>query len=196
MQTRLFLPIFILVLLGSISSSAQNKIERQHRIKKTQFPSKALKTISENNKNVKRLKYYREIDTSQKTYTAKFKKARLFYEMNFNQNGKFESMGFKVKQVDIPEESFEHITNYIAQNFEKSKIRKMQQLYSINGNGSVDKTIKNAFQNLMVPTMCYKLLIRGKKVGTLADYSIMFDAEGNFAQIRKSLPTNHDRVLY
>lgn len=196
MQTRLFLPIFILVLLGSISSSAQNKIERQHRIKKTQFPSKALKTISENNKNVKRLKYYREIDTSQKTYTAKFKKARLFYEMNFNQNGKFESMGFKVKQVDIPEESFEHITNYIAQNFEKSKIRKMQQLYSINGNGSVDKTIKNAFQNLMVPTMCYKLLIRGKKVGTLADYSIMFDAEGNFAQIRKSLPANHDRVLY
>lgn len=196
MKTRLFPAFFIFFLFGGFYSSAQDKIERQHRIKKTQFPSEALKTITENNKDIKRLKFYREVDTAQKTYTAKFKKARLFYEMDFDQSGKFKSMGFKVKRVDIPEESFERITNYLSQNFEKSKIRKMLQLYPIKEKGNPEKTIKNAFQNLMVPNMFYKLLVRGKKVGASTDYSATFDAEGNFVQIRKSLPANYDRVLY
>lgn len=196
MKRRLFHAFFIFFLLSGSYSSAQDKIERQHRIKKKQFPSEALKTIGEHNNGVKRLKFYREVDTAQKTYTAKFKKARLFYEMNFDQSGKFKSMGFNVKRIDIPEESFEHIANYLAQNFEKSKIRKMQQLYPIKGNGSREKTIKNVFQNLMVPSMFYKLLVRAKKGGGLTDYSIMFDAEGNLSELRKSLPANYDRVLY
>ena len=105
-------------------------------------------------------------------------------------------MGFNVKRVDIPEESFGRIANYLSQNFEKSKIRKMQQLYQTRGDGSPGKTIKNAFQNLMVPSMFYKLLVRGKKGDVPTDYSVMFDAEGNLAEIRKSLPANYDRVLY
>ena len=66
MKIKLFPAFFIFFLLGGFYSSAQDKIERQHRIKKIQFPSEALKTIGENNNGVKRLRFYREVDTAQK----------------------------------------------------------------------------------------------------------------------------------
>lgn len=196
MKTKLLPFLFLYVFFGGFSISAQERAERQHRIKKSQFPSKASEVIAQNSADIKRLKFYREIDSAQKTYTAKFKKSRLFYEMDFDKNGEFKSMGFNVKQIDIPEESFEQIRNYLSQNFEKSKIRRMLQLYHAGEENNLEKTIKNAFQNLMTPNMLYKLLVRGKNDGKSTDCIVIFDAEGNFREIRESLPANRDRVLY
>ena len=155
-----------------------------------------MKVVSQNNTDLKRLKFYREVDTAHKTYTAKFKKSRLFYEMDFDENGKFTRMAFLVKQVDIPEESFQHIADYLARSFQKHRVRKMLQLYILQEGDSENETIKNAFQNLMVPSMRYKFLIRGKQNGTAVDYEAIFDAEGNPKHMKKSLPANYDRVLY
>ncbi|MFK7812679.1 MAG: hypothetical protein AB8B59_09305, partial [Maribacter sp.] len=82
------------------------------------------------------------------------------------------------------------------QNYEKSKIRKMVQIYKVPTNGNIEKTIKNAFQNLMIPDVTYELFIKGKKDGTRADFEITFDSEGNFVHNREALPPNYDRVLY
>jgi len=188
--------LLLLLFFTSASSFAQDRIERQHRIKKSQFPSEAISIISENTNNIKRLKFYREVDTVQKKYTAKFKRSRLFYEMDFDKNGELNSMGFNVKQIDIPDEDFERITGYLSQNFEKSKIRRMLQFYPVGKKDNLAKTIKKVFQNLMTPDMVYKILVRGKKNGKPADYNLVFDAEGNFKEIRKSLPANYDRILY
>lgn len=195
MTSKLLAVLCLFILSSGYYASAQDKIERQHRIRKLQFPSEALKTINEHDNGFKRLKFYREVDTAQKTYTAKFKKARLFYEMNFDQHGKLKSIGFNVTQIDIPEESFGRMVQFLSQNFEKSKIRKIQQLYPI-GNLSAGKAIKKAFQNLMVPSMFYKLLVRGKKGDRPTDYDLLFDAEGMLVEFRKSLPANYDRILY
>jgi len=196
MNVRILVSLFTMVLLAGFYSSAQEKIESQHRIKKSQFPSDALKTITENSNSIKRLKFYREVDTAQTVYTAKFKKARLFYEMDFDENGEFQSMAFRVKQVDIPNDSFKRMTNHLSGHFEKAKVRKMLQMYPSEGKDTVAETIKNAFQNLMVQNMFYKLLVRGKNKGKSADYIAIFNSEGNFKEIKKSLPTNYDRILY
>lgn len=188
--------LLILLFFTSVSNFAQDRVERQHRIKKSQFPSEAINIISENTADIKRLKFYREIDSAQKTYTAKFKRSRLFYEMDFDKDGGLRSMGFNVRQIDIPEESFERIEGYLSQNFEKSKVRRMLQSYPSGNKDKLEKSIKNVFQNLMTPNMMYKILIRGKKDGKPADYNLIFDSEGHFKEIRKSLPANYDRVLY
>ncbi len=186
----------ILFLFFGLFSSAQNKREREHRIKKTQFPSEALQFIAENNKDFKRLKFYKAVDSTSKTYSAKFKKSRLFYEMDFSENGELNSLGFAIKPVDMPEESFERIIKYLSQKFEKSKVRKMFQTYEVQSGEAVEKTIKNAFQNLMLSNITYELFVKGKKDGTRADFEITFDSEGNFVHIRTALPPNYDRVLY
>lgn len=188
--------LLILLFFASTSNFAQVRVERQHRIKKSQFPSEAIETILENSNDIKRLKFYREVDSAQKTYTAKFKRSRLFYEMNFDKNGELKSLGFNVKQIDIPEESFERVRNYLSQNFEKSKVRKMLQLYPSGEKNNLEKDIRDVFQNLMTTNMMYKLLVRGKKDGKPADYNIIFDSEGSFKSMKKSLPPNYDRVLY
>ncbi len=188
--------LVVLFLFFALFSSAQNKQERAHRIKKSQFPSEAVQTIAENNKGFKRLKFYKSVDSTSKTYTAKFKKARLFYEMDFNEKGEFKSLGFAIKPVDIPEESFGRITEYLSRTFENSKVRKMFQTYPVKPNEDIKKTIKNGFQNLMFPDLSYELFVKGKKDSNRAAYEITFDSEGNFVHIRQALPANYDRVLY
>ncbi|MEO9891440.1 hypothetical protein [Aurantibacter sp.] len=193
-----FKNIFFLIFAIAIctNSLAQDRIERQHRITKSQFPLEAIETLTNNSTGIKRLKYYQEIDTIQKTYTAKFKKSRLYYEMDFDNNGVFEALSFSIKQVDIPEDSFQKISNYLEQNFENIKVRKMLQLYSSNSEQNIEKTIKNAFQNLMVPDMNYKLLVRGKLNKRKTDIEVLFDASGDFISQKELLPPNYDRVLY
>lgn len=190
-------PVFLIVVfLVGCYSSAQEKVERQHRIKKSQFPSEALALITQNSTELKRLKFYREVDTAQKTYTAKFKKSRLFYEIDFDQNGEFKSIAFNVKQVDVLEDSYQNIKEYLSQNFEKAKIRKMLQQYRKGIDDDSEKIIKNAFQNIINNTISYRLLIRAKKDGNSADYKITFNSDGEFEQLQKALPANYDRVLY
>ena len=116
--------------------------------------------------------------------------------MDFDKNGGFKAASFLIKQVDIPENSFQKISNYLAQNFENIKVRKMLQLYSKNAEQNVEKTIKNAFQNLMIPDMNYKLLVRGKLNKRKTDIEIFFDSNGNFKSQKELLPPNYDRVLY
>ena len=193
LKNRTFLLIFFFY--GFIIS-AQNKQEREHRIKKKQFPSEALRVIAENNDDFKRLKFYREVDSTTKTYSAKFKKDRLFYEMDFNDKGKFTGLGFAIKPIDIPEDSFKRMTEYLSQKFEKSKVRKMFQVYELVSHEDMETTLKNAFQNLMIPTMVYELFVKGKKDGVRTDFEITFDFEGNFVHIKNALPANYDRVLY
>ena len=197
MKFRTALLLFFAMVLCA-NNFAQERIERQHRIKRLQFPDKALKAIAENSDGMKRLKFYREVDTAGKTYTAKFKKARLSYQMDFNQTGEFENIGLLVNQIDIPNDSFKSMMAHLSQNFENIKIRKMWQSYPIDNPNSAQKSIKNAFQNLMVPKMLYKFLIRARasKNNQPADYMVVFDAEGKFVEIKKSLPANYDRVLY
>lgn len=184
-----------LFLLYACFASAQ-KYEREHRIRKVQFPENALGYIQENLEGAKRIRFYKEIDSAKISYEAKFKKDRLWYSVAFDQKGVLEDIKISIKSIDIPEESFQTMSSYLKQNFKKYRIRKIQQQYVVTENKKVEETIKNAFQNLMLPSVNYELIISGKKNKKLKQYEVLFDAEGSFKSIRKSLPPNYDHVLY
>ncbi|MRI01890.1 hypothetical protein GH721_15210 [Kriegella sp. EG-1] len=188
--------LLLFTIFVCFSCVAQTKIERQHRIKKSQFPTNAIETLTANSSDIKRVKYYQEIDTTQKTFTAKFKKSRLFYEMDFTTTGVFKSASFKIQAVDIPEDSYLKMSNYLSNNFENVKVQKMLQVYLMQTGQRVEKVIKNTFQNLMIPNMNYKLLVRGKLNKKKTDIEILFDASGNFIDQKELLPPNYDRILY
>lgn len=177
-------------------ATAQNKYEREHRIRKVQFPEIALEYISEKLDDAKRTRFYKEIDSSTISYKAKFKKDRLWYGIEFDKKGAIENVEIAVKPVDIPDDAFAAINSYLSNNFTKYKIRKMRQQYWVTEMITVEETVKNAFQNLMLPTINYELIIKGKKDKKSEQYETLFDSEGNFKSIRKSLPPNYDHVLY
>lgn len=188
-----------LILMSLLSCSfllAQVKNEREFRIKKSQFPEKAQLFIQKELTTAKKIRFYKEIDGAKKSYEAKFKKDRLFYSIEFDENGLLEDIEIIIKKIDIPEDSYFAITSYLDKEFKKYKIRKIQQQYSVKAFGAEKNTMKMAFQNLLDPKINYELIISGKKEKEFLDFEIQFAADGSFIQLRKSLPANYDHVLY
>lgn len=186
---------FIFLFIGC-AISAQNKQEREYRILKSQFPEKALAQIQEKLEDVKRIQFYKEIDIKKSSYKIKFKKDRLWYSIEFSENGELEGIEILIKPIDIPEDVFLNITSYLKKSFTKYHIRKIQQQYSVNHIEDAEITIKNAFQNLMLPSINYEFIIAAKKEKPSEQFEILFDAEGTFKSLQKSLPPNYDHVLY
>ncbi len=196
MKKKHTLVLILLSLLFGSFAFAQNKYEREHRIRKSQFPEKALNHIFEKIEDVKRLRFYKETDSAKVSYEAKFKKDRLWYSVEFDKDGDLEDIEILIKPVDIPNESFAKIEAYLDNHFLKYRIRRLQQQYEVTSEETTETTIKNAFQNLILPSINYELIVSGKKEKTAEQFEILFDAKGQFKSIRKSLPPNYDHVLY
>ncbi len=194
MKNTLILLVF-LVLLG-FSGLAQNKYEREHRIKKSQFPQKSLSFIEEQLENARKIRFYKEVDSIKISYEAKFKKDRLNYSIEFDKEGELEDVEILVKEIDLPNETMKEIRKYLNQNFQKYRIRKIQQQYPASSKESTTITLRNAFQNLLLPGINYELIVAAKQKKGYQDYEILFNAEGGFVSLRKSLPANYDHVLY
>ncbi|WP_247656527.1 hypothetical protein [Maribacter sp. MMG018] len=177
-------------------ANAQYKYEREHRIKKSQFPPAALQFINKDLTDVKRLKYYKETDSTKISYEAKLKKDKLWYGMGFDENGVLNDIKIVIKPVDIPSETLERINAYLEKSFSKYKIKKLQQQYPSSDSETLETTIRNAFQNLLLPSINYEYTVKGKKEKGYLDYEILFDAKGNFINLRKTPPPNYDHVLY
>ncbi len=188
--------LLILVLFQFSIVNSQVKVEREHRIKKNQFPEAAHDFIKEKLPNAKKLRFYKETDTTKISYAAKFRKDKLYYSVEFDESGKLEDIEILIKEVDVPEDSWLNITKFLEEKFNKFKIRKIQQQYPIASDQTVETTLNNAFQNLLIPSLNYELLVRGKIHDEHADYEILFGAEGDFIKMRESLPANYDHVLY
>jgi len=194
MKNKLFV-LLIVLLLCSFFVSSQNKYEREHRIRKSQFPKTALDLIESELNNVKRLKFYKETDSTETSFEAKFKKDRLWYSTEFDDKGLLKDIKILIKHVDIPYDALSLMTNYFESQFSKYRIKRIQQQYPAT-QGELKKTLKNAFQNLLLPSINYEFMVAGKKDKKYLNFEILFDAEGNFIQIKRSLPPNYNHVLY
>ncbi|MBU2974517.1 hypothetical protein [Zobellia sp. B3R18] len=193
-----FKSVSFLVLFFTLFTSmafAQIKDEREHRIRKSQFPENARLFIHQKLINAKRIRFYKEIDGDKISYETKFKKDRLKYSIEFDAQGKLEDIEITITSVDIPNEAYAKITSYLENNFKKYRIQKIQQQYIADEN-DIDQTLKNAFQNLMLPSIKYELIIDGKREKSFEEFEILFNAEGKFELIKKALPPNYDHVLY
>ncbi|MET6989256.1 hypothetical protein [Sediminicola arcticus] len=174
----------------------QNKMEREYRIKKSQFPKTSLDILKTELGKVKKLRFYKERDSNKISYEAKFKKDRLWYSVEFSETGDLEDIEITIKQVDLPNDSWQEVNSYLQENFTQFRIKKMQQQYLPLKKQPTSKTFKQAFQNLMLPDINYEIIVSGKTEKGFEDFEILFDAKGNFKTVRKSLPPNYDHILY
>ncbi|MGB5461453.1 MAG: hypothetical protein WBM85_15965 [Eudoraea sp.] len=190
------LPVLVLVLFQFSMVNSQVKVEREHRIKKNQFPETAHEFIQVKLEEAKKIRFYKETDTAKISYEAKFKKDKLYYGIEFDESGKLEDIEISIKEVDVPEDSWSKITKFLNEKFTKFKIRKIQQQYPITSDETAETTLNNAFQNLLIPSLNYELMVRGKIQDAHSDFEILFGAEGEFIKMKESLPANYDHVLY
>ncbi|WP_339707264.1 hypothetical protein [uncultured Kriegella sp.] len=190
--------LLLLLFLANMTVFGQNGVEGEHRIKKVQFPSISIDTLFKTvgRSELTRVRYYKTVDTVRTSYTLKFKMQRLHYQMHFDANGNLLKVGFGVKEVDVPSDTYAAMRGYLQNRFEKVKIRRMYQEYPITSREKVHSHLKNAFQNLHLPTNQYRLLVMGKNKGGREQYVVKFDAKGGLKDLSMALPANHDRILY
>lgn len=174
---------------------SQEKRERELRIKEDGFPKIALEKLSPFLEDAKRIRFYKEFDKKKTSYEAKFKKDRLFFSVEFDSTGILEDIEYTIESVDIPEESWKKIETYIKEVFDRPRIKKIQQQYPIQ-NSMEQQTLKDAFQNLLMPYINYELIIASKERKGFREYELLFDANGKFIRARKSIPQKYDHVLY
>ena len=179
--------------MGTVCFSQQ--IEREHRIRKSQFPPVNIGLMLKNSKNNK-LRYYKEVDSLETTYILKFKMARLNYLLSFDDIGKLKISGFLVNEIDMPEETVQKIKAYLSDSYEKFRIKRIFQQYPATNRENTESALTNTFQNLLLPSNVYKLIVIGRNDKKNNEYDLWFSADGNLISKRQALPMNHDRILY
>lgn len=184
----------LLVIFFSLNGLAQKKQEQEFRIVKEGLPKKVLPLLSEHLKEVKRLRFYKEQDGDKSSYEIKFKKDRLLYSIEFDENGMLEDVEFIIKPTDIPEDTFKSITPYLKSNHDKYRIKKIQQQHL--NSGDAKKTLIEAFQNLILPTIRYEFIIAAKYEKGYGEFEVTFDVEGKHLLTRKSVNPKYDHVLF
>ena len=187
--------VFLVFVSLPFLAVSQTKYERETRIERVNFPSEALKVISPYLEGAKRLRFYRETDSSKVSYEAKFKKDRLLYSVEFDKLGNLEDVEFLIKKNDIPEDSWTKLTNWLEDEFGKVKIKKIQQQYPVQ-EAAAEERLKQAFQNLILPYIRYELIFSAKKKSGYQIYEGLFDANWNNLSIRRSIKPEYDHILY
>lgn len=172
MKYSLVLPLFFIAALAV----AQVRLER---IKPDEFPSAAYTAIESYLANSRRVKYYTQNNGEFVFYIVTFKKDRLKYRAVFGPESEFRYAEFVISPVDIPDETYQNIMNSLSNEFKAYRIREIRQSYHKLAQQEAATLLKNAFQNLLLPTVRYKLHLRVKKEGNWADYELIYDANGN-----------------
>ena len=187
--------IFAWLLLLPLLVLAQIKQEQEIRIDREMFPSRSLELLESHLEGVRKLRFYQEIENSEKSYEAKFKKGKLHYSVEFHEDGDLEDVEFIIKKRDIPNDSWEAIESHLDLNYPRNRIIKIQQHHPV-VDGDPQKTLHQAFQNLILPHIRYEVIFSAKMDGTFQIYEVTFNAKGVLIQIRRSLPPKYNHVLY
>ncbi len=116
--------LLIMALFQFSTGLSQVKVEREHRIKKNQFPDAAHDFIKEKLQDAKKIRFYKETDTTKISYEAKFKKDKLHYSVEFDESGKLEDIEILIKEVDVPEDSWSKITKFLKKSLLSIKSEK------------------------------------------------------------------------
>lgn len=156
----------------------------------------AFELIEQEIETARRIRFYKEIDSSIVSYKAKFKKDRLFYSLDFNSIGELEDIVLMIERVDMPEEVYKTISDYLRRECPNFKIRRLHQQYPLSEGEEIDKVMRDAFQNLILPYIKYGLITSCRLDKGREEFEYLFDAGGQFLSRRKSLPPNYDHILY
>ena len=185
----------LFVFIGTSLCQGQNREEREHRIRKSQFPTVQLDSLAIGPK-IKQKRYYKEVDSLQTTYIFKFKKDRLHYFLSYDDTGNLITSGFRVNEIDIPEETYQKIEGYLSDTYEKFRIKRIFHEYPVVNTESDTPDLTDTFKNLMLSGNAYKLIVFVKNSTGRHELDLWFKADGSLIRKRPALPMNHDRILY
>ncbi|MEM7106590.1 MAG: hypothetical protein AAF519_00095 [Bacteroidota bacterium] len=189
---RLLISLVVVSILSP--AFAQQKDEREQRIKETEVPSSILEMLEPYVKNLK-VKYIYETDGENSSYEAKFRSKSRFFSVEFDTLGVLEDVEIDVKYKFLKKEIRKTIESYLRKSSSSYKVLKCQRQY-VHQSGESSETLRHAINNESHSPINYELEVDMTVQKALNSYELLFDNTGTFISKRLIINRATDNLLY
>lgn len=177
-------------------SMAQKKYEKESRISEKEFPTNAERLLQKYLHDAKRIRFYKETDSSKTSYEAKFKKYGKKYSIEFDADGTLEDIEIEMKFKELPDKVQEVISSYLMQNFKKYTIKKLQKQYYYKKGTDLIKLTETAFTEGDSDFINYEMVIWRSQEKESGMAELTFNKNGEFLTERPFAQASYDHILY
>jgi len=185
--------IFLIVFFVSYNLFAQDKFEKESRIKPKDVPSKALSFIDSLKMDTK-VKWYLEEGLNKKSIEAKYKQNKVSYSIEFDSLGKIEDIEIEVNWGDLESSLRESISSQLQQNCSSHRIEKVQRQFTGSENDLF--TLLNTriiFEHLNIN---YEIIVRCKQLNEVDLFEYLFNNNGKLISTSKIVLKNSSQLEY
>lgn len=190
---RLILSILLVLGVFYNSAKAQQKFERESRLKTEEVPAAALQ-FTESVKMDTRWKWYLEENLVGNSVEAKTKHDGKWYSVEFDTAGKIQDVEIEKDFLEIDEEIRESILKALDSMFSTHKIDKIQIQYS--AETPVLLAILNNKADRNTSRIQYEMVVKGKKEGRPKLYELTFNDGGNLLESAEIIFRNTDNLEF
>jgi hypothetical protein len=185
--------IFLIVFFVSYNLFAQDKFEKESRIKPKDVPSKALSFIDSLKMDTK-VKWYLEEGLNKKSIEAKYKQNKVSYSIEFDSIGKIEDIEIEVNWGDLESSLSESISSQLQQNCSSHRIEKVQRQFTGSENDLF--TFLNTRIILEHLNINYEIIVRCKQLNEVDLFEYLFNKNGKLISTSKLVLKNSSQLEY
>ncbi|MCR9174085.1 MAG: hypothetical protein NXI10_16405 [bacterium] len=192
MERLLSFYILLFIVTTPFSFLAQEKLEMESRLNNEEVPESALlyvDSISPKNK----VKWYLDESINFYTYEAKFVHRSKRHSVEFDSLGNLQDVEVEVEFESLPSDACSVISDYLKNDNQRYKIKKVQIQYSGTPDAVLDAVNDEDSNKHFVR---YELVVKCKKDDEVHLYEYLFDADGRFMSIAKILPLKASNIEY
>ncbi len=189
--------VYIFIALSMLSFcmlNAQEKQEYEERIKKEEMPTQAISLASPFLENVRRLRYYHEVDGTSESFEIKFKKDGTHFSVEFSPEGVLEDVEARWKFDSLSKTVQTSMETYLDENTDRWRIEKIQRQYVAGTDPS--KSLTDALALSEEINYNFECIITTKTNGKVTRYEMLFDTNGTWLNSRKILRRSYDFILF
>jgi hypothetical protein len=185
--------IFLIMFSVSCNLFAQDKFEKESRIRPKDVPSKALSFIDSLNWRTS-IKWYQEEGLNQKSIEAKFKGNKLSYSLEFDSLGMIEDIEIEVNWGELEPGLKESISSQLQQNCTNHLIVKVQRQFTGSEKDlfALLKTGK-IFDGMNIK---YEIIVRCKQENKVDLFEYLFNNQGKLISTSKIVFKNSSHLEY
>jgi hypothetical protein len=174
-----------------LTTSAQDKLEREQRVTREAVPEPARAFIDSLDFEI-HTRWYREIGLNRSSYEAKFKRDGERYSIEFLPDGTLEDAEIEVDWESLPESTSTRIESFLNQRFSKFKLERIQIQYS----GAPEEVLRYLKRKTGSPTVAYECVVAAKINGEFGRMEFLFSAEGELKLEQKIIAPSTDNIEY
>lgn len=183
------------MLLGCVSlGAAQQKNEREERLKDSRVPHELVDQLAPFTKNI-RVKYFYETDGPNASYEAKFKSKSRSFSVEFDTLGVLEDVEIDIKFNSIDKKKRNKILSYLKKTSTNHKILKCQVQYK-HDSGPSEVTLRHAVFNEEHTPINYEIEVNMLIDKLHQSFELLFDASGELISKREIVNRAVDNILY